>query len=493
MRDRHLAQELAARQTLPDCPGQGRLFDETSDEGLTQATAGDELEAVLAGLLPGGAPEPAPRKARPHGRRRPAKDLETIDVVHDIADEIKALFAEGELQPLPDVITYQYDFRPGQVILLRHIQRKYLRRDVDSGKRNSEQPLAQDHPAVVTESTPADTEQAVGGDDDTELTSQPTVELTTDTTTDTTTDATTDTTAEVTTDTKVDTAPPTSATSAACDPATTPVGRSDDRQRKRQLPPILLGEKRLAMSSCLAGSGLLAFVWLSKFGDHLPLYRQETITRRFGIPWRLTLCQWMLDLAETLKELHQVMITEVLRSRVLHTDDTTVPRQDVETGKWSTARFWNYVGDEVYPLTVFQYTLTHERTHPATFLRNYQGYVQADAYNGYDGIYLDSGGKIIEVGCWQHARKRFKTAQASDLRAEVALAFIKSMYAIEKRIRERKARVGRAVDRRACRTCAADATRRDRSLAEQLGYLAATDQWQCAAQERSGRCDPLHA
>ena len=134
------------------------------------------------------------------------------------------------------------------------------------------------------------------------------------------------------------------------------------------------------------------------------------------------------------------MIAEVLRSRAVHTDDTTVQRQDPETGQWSTARFWNYVGDEAYPLTVFQYTLTHERTHPATFLRDYQGYLQADAYNGYDGIYLESGGKIIEVGCWQHARKRFKAAQASDLRAQVAMAFIKSMYAIEKRIRQRKTR-----------------------------------------------------
>lgn len=54
--------------------------------------------------------------------------------------------------------------------------------------------------------------------------------------------------------------------------------------------------------------------------DALPLYRQETITRRFGIPLvRLTLCHWMLDLVATLQELHQVMITEGLRSRVLHT------------------------------------------------------------------------------------------------------------------------------------------------------------------------------
>lgn len=110
----------------------------------------------------------------------------------------------------------------------------------------------------------------------------------------------------------------------------------------------------------------------------------------------------------------------------------------METNKWSTARVWDYVGDETYPLPVFQYTLTHERTHPATFLKGYQGYLQADAYNGYDGVYLESSGTIIEVGYWQHARKRFKAALASDIRAKVGMAFIKSIYTIERKIGERK-------------------------------------------------------
>jgi len=416
-----LLRNLQRSKTLPDCPGQGRLFaEEASDEELAQATSREELDAALAGALSGDESEPPPRTARPHGRRRPARDLETIDVVHDIADDIKALFAEGELQPLPDVITYQYDYRPGKVMLLRHIQRKYLRRDVGC----SDKPPAHDDRVGAAESMATD--QVGSSDRDHEATpiSQTTAEATLDTQA----------------ETEVDAVEPQREGQATSDVATTPVGANDE-QRKRQLPRILLGEKRLMLSSCLAAAGLLAFVWLSKFGDHLPLYRQETITRRFGIPLaRSTLCQWMIDLAEALKELYQVMIAEVLRSRAVHTDDTTVQRQDPETGQWSTARFWNYVGDEAYPLTVFQYTLTHERTHPATFLRDYQGYLQADAYNGYDGIYLESGGKIIEVGCWQHARKRFKAAQASDLRAQVAMAFIKSMYAIEKRIRQRKTR-----------------------------------------------------
>lgn len=103
-----LLRNLQRHKTLPDCPGQGRLFDEeASDAELAQATSREVLDAALAGALSADEPVPSPRTSRPHGRRRPDQNLETIDVVHDIADDIKALFAEGELQPLPDVITYQ--------------------------------------------------------------------------------------------------------------------------------------------------------------------------------------------------------------------------------------------------------------------------------------------------------------------------------------------------------------------------------------------------
>jgi len=112
--------------------------------------------------------------------------------------------------------------------------------------------------------------------------------------------------------------------------------------------------------------------------------------------------------------LWELMIQEVLRSRVLHTDDTTVPLQDPVSGQISTARFWNYLDDQEQRLEVFEFTDSHERKWPARFLANYRGYLQADAYNGYDGIYLESGGSIIEVGCWQHARKRYKWRRSSN-------------------------------------------------------------------------------
>lgn len=200
---------------------------------------------------------------------------------------------------------------------------------------------------------------------------------------------------------------------------------------------ILLAPKMLVMSSCEAAPGLLAFIWLSKYGDHLPLYRLETITQRYGINFsRSTTCGWMMELAEVLQPLWRRMADEVLLSRVIHTDDTTVQLQDPSTGQRSTARFWNYIGDDQHALTVFEFTRTHERIGPATFLANYRGYLHADAYNGYDGLYLERSGRIIEVGCWQHARKRFKEAVKSDMRATVGIAFIKSMYKVEENIRK---------------------------------------------------------
>jgi hypothetical protein len=69
--------------------------------------------------------------------------------------------------------------------------------------------------------------------------------------------------------------------------------------------------------------------------------------------------------------------------------------------------FWPYVGDALHSLVVFDYTTNHQRAGPAAFLKDYRGYLQADAFNGYDGIYLESPGRIVEVACWAHARRKF--------------------------------------------------------------------------------------
>ena len=139
---------------------------------------------------------------------------------------------------------------------------------------------------------------------------------------------------------------------------------------------------------------------------------------------------------QTLSDVLAVRV--VLASRVLHTDDTPVKVRDAWQKQKYTGRFWPYVGDPRHPLVVFDYTPTQQRDGPAAFRKNYRGYLQADAFTGYDGIYLKSQGRIVEVGCWAHARRKFHECRRLDAaRMETALAWIGKLYAVEKELRER--------------------------------------------------------
>lgn len=182
----------------------------------------------------------------------------------------------------------------------------------------------------------------------------------------------------------------------------------------------------------LPAPGLLAHVVVSKYADHLPLYRQEGMFARQGVELsRKTLCDWMAVSAQLLEPIYQEMIRRVKQSRVIHTDDTRVPVQD-EVGKTKSGRLWTYIGDRNHPYVVFDYTADHSRAGPQQFLDGYQGFLHADAFRGYDGIYLESNGAIVEVACWAHTRRKFYDERDKDPpRAHQALAFIRQLYAIE--------------------------------------------------------------
>ncbi len=150
----------------------------------------------------------------------------------------------------------------------------------------------------------------------------------------------------------------------------------------------------------LAGPGLLAYVITSKLGDHSPLYRLENIFRRQRVEVaRSTMWHWMAAAGELVKPLVALMIARIKRSRVVHTDDTTVPIQSPGEKQCRKGRIWCYLGDEANPYTVYDYTPNRKRDGPASWLRGFAGYLQADAYGGYDGIY--SGGGVTEVACWR--------------------------------------------------------------------------------------------
>jgi len=194
-----------------------------------------------------------------------------------------------------------------------------------------------------------------------------------------------------------------------------------------------------AISGGLAGPGLLAQVLVSKGTDHLPLHRLEGIFERQGMRIsRQTMDGWWLATAEFLMPLYTLAVKIVLDSHVLHTDDTSVKIRDAWRKLKHKGSFWTYVGDPRHALTVFDYTPNHTRAGPAAFLQDYRGYLQADAFNGYDGIYLESQGRIVEVGCWAHARRKFHECRRLEpARMETSLMWIGKLYAVEKDLRER--------------------------------------------------------
>ena len=188
----------------------------------------------------------------------------------------------------------------------------------------------------------------------------------------------------------------------------------------------------------IPGPGLLAATITGKYCDHLPLYRLEDVFARHGAELsRATMCGWMRQSAELVLPLYELMKRRVLASRVIHTDDTPIEVLDPSLPHTRTGRFWTYVGDRRNPYVVYDYTPSRKRDGPVAFLKDYQGYLQADAFGGYDGIYTGSAGKIIEVGCWAHARRKFFEAkETASQPAHEALARIGQLYTLERQAQE---------------------------------------------------------
>jgi transposase len=180
------------------------------------------------------------------------------------------------------------------------------------------------------------------------------------------------------------------------------------------------------IAKCKADVGLLAHLIVSKFADHLPLYRQDGIFEREGVTIpRATQSSWLMQVYESINYLDGTMRRAVLEDDVVFTDDTPIPLQVKGNGKLKKARLWVYVrGGTGPPLTVYDFAIDRSKRRPLDFLNDYQGYVHADAYSGYDELFRKEG--IVEVGCWAHARRKFDEAatsrpkEATDILARIA-------------------------------------------------------------------------
>src|SRR4051812_45068296 len=190
-----------------------------------------------------------------------------------------------------------------------------------------------------------------------------------------------------------------------------------------------------------AGAGLLAHIVVSKYDDHLPLYRQTEIFAREGVLLKTsTLSGWVGASAAALQPLVDALAATVMASDTLYVDDTPVPVLAPGTGKTRTGRLWTYVRDERPfagerpPTALFFYSPDRKGQHPRDHLKDFRGVIHADGYAGFNELF--AGNRIAEAACWAHVRRKFfdvHAATGSPI-AKQALDHIGQLYRVEETI-----------------------------------------------------------
>lgn len=196
-----------------------------------------------------------------------------------------------------------------------------------------------------------------------------------------------------------------------------------------------------------AGAGLLAHILTQKYCDHLPMYRQSQIYAREGIDLsRSTLASWAGQCARLLEPLVEELRKEIFSSSEIHGDDTPIKVLAPGTGKTKIGRIWTYVrdgrphGDKTPPAVCYFYSPDRTGDRPKEHLKNFTGTLHADAYAGYDQLYLGdekTKAKITEAGCWAHTRRKFYEIIVANDKANIAFEVLESIgevYKIEERI-----------------------------------------------------------
>ena len=190
------------------------------------------------------------------------------------------------------------------------------------------------------------------------------------------------------------------------------------------------------------GPGLLAHVLVSKFSDHLPLYRQSQIYSREGVELeRSTLADWVGRSAALLEPLADAIGRHVLAGETIFADDTPVGVQAPGHGKVKTARLWTYVRDErpwagpAPPAAFYRFTPDRRGKWPRDHLAGFKGWMHADGYAGFEELFRS--GDIQEVACMAHVRRKFFDIHASQgsAIAKEALERIAKLYAVEEEAR----------------------------------------------------------
>lgn len=223
-------------------------------------------------------------------------------------------------------------------------------------------------------------------------------------------------------------------------------------QRKKYACPcceqyvVTASKPKQPIEKSIASPGLLAHIAVSKYADALPLYRLCEIFRRAGIELnRTTLANWMIRCGELLQPLINLISEHIQRQRVVHLDETTVQVLD-EPGKTpqSQSYMWVMASYGKQTAILFHYAATRNSRVPALLLSaidpEQRPAIMVDGYEGYQRICTEQ--KLIRLGCWAHARRKFFDAQklqpkGKTGKADQVLAYIQQLYAIERDIRDK--------------------------------------------------------
>ena len=193
----------------------------------------------------------------------------------------------------------------------------------------------------------------------------------------------------------------------------------------------------------LATPNLLAWIAVNKYDYHLPIWRQIRMIQAISghkLTYN-TLNSWVINTAFDLQPIVARLIDIMIRQKLLFSDDTTTKTIVPGVNKTKTSRLWVYISKET-PIVIYDFTMSRDGEHPKSFLKNFSGYLQTDAYKAYYALYKDENGKIIviPVFCMAHCRRYFfKIAELSDRfgLADEALEYIKKLYMIEDEIKDK--------------------------------------------------------
>lgn len=191
----------------------------------------------------------------------------------------------------------------------------------------------------------------------------------------------------------------------------------------------------------LAAPGLLTWVAISKYMDHLPLYRLEQIAARQQVTLsRSTMSEWIGRMGFALQPLADRLAELLKQQQVLHADETPVKQLDPGAGKTKRAYLWSYRSNDLDtgpPIVVFDYQSSRSGQHARDFLQDWQGSLMVDDYGGYKKLFASEGQTVVELGCWAHARRKFFDLQVNGIHPQAAEALrrIGTLYAVEETAR----------------------------------------------------------